>query len=45
LRLRLLPVPSYPLIVDDKNTKYGPSNYLTIVIGIAAASSTTKSSA
>ena len=35
------PVPSYPLIVDDKNIKQFPStnNFLTSGNGIAAASS------
>ena len=40
-----LPVPSYPLIVELKNTKYGPNNFLTYVKGIAAASSITSKSA
>ena len=38
-------MPSYPLIVDDIKTRYGPTSYFTIVIGIAAASSMIKSSA
>jgi hypothetical protein len=45
LRDKLLPVPSYPWIVDDNITMNGPINCLTNVIGIAAASSITRSSA
>lgn len=40
-----LPVPSYPVTVLLKNTKYGPNNFFTIGNGIAAASSITTSSA
>ena len=45
MRDKDLPVPSYPWIVDDKMTMYGPSSCFIKVIGMAAASSTTRSSA
>jgi hypothetical protein len=31
------PVPSYPLMVLDRNTQWGPKNDFTYGIGIAAA--------
>ena len=45
LRERERPVPSYPLIVDARKTRYGPIRLRTSGKGMAAASSMITSSA